>query len=287
VALLAPRAAEKRLRFSCDETGAPAGAVRGDSGRVRQILMNLVGNAVKFTDAGEVKVKVSTVEQTAERARVRVEVSDSGVGITREMQGKLFQPFVQADGSSTRRFGGTGLGLAISRQLVETMAGGIGLESEPGKGSLFWFELPLEWGGKNAPPGEDQADVAPRGPALRLLVVEDDVANQKVATLLLRQLGHTSVIARDGEVALTLLATAKFDAVLMDCQLPVMDGCEATRRIRAGLPGVNARIPIVALTASARPEDRARCLAAGMDAYVSKPLRVAVLAAALAQACGN
>jgi CheY-like chemotaxis protein len=287
VALLTPRAVEKGLRVSHDLTLAPEGLVRGDNGRVRQILTNLIGNAVKFTDAGEVTVVVRTFAETTERLKARVEVRDTGVGIAREIQRKLFQPFVQADASSTRRFGGTGLGLAISRQLAEMMGGQIGVESVLGRGSVFWFELPFERGGKALPAGSSTAMLPRGGRAWRLLVVEDDGANQQVASLLLRQLGHNAAVASNGEEALRLLAAGNFDAVLMDCQMPVMDGYEATQRIRAGQGGVNPRIPIIALTAYARAEDRARCLAAGMNAYVSKPLRTADLVAALAQVCGT
>ncbi|MCX6956101.1 MAG: response regulator [Verrucomicrobia bacterium] len=423
LSLLAARAHEKGVELTCEFAPAPESMLVGDSGRVRQVLTNLIGNAIKFTDEGEVAVTVRSTPKGGNRSRVRVDVRDTGVGIAREAQGRLFQPFTQADGSTTRRFGGTGLGLAISRQLVELMGGEIGFESEADRGSVFWFELefarrsavraePLatvppgrhilvvddnetnrrilagqlsQWGmtveavadgpaalarlrdPKAGPwhlvlldwhmPGmsglqlavEIRADVAlsdvplvmlsSAGPmadvatataagfaafltkpvtmqqlsrcltrvlteavattrvretgeagarpirsarGLRLLLAEDNPANQRVATLLLEKMGHAVTVAANGQLALTALAEQEFDAVLMDCQMPVLDGYGATRQIRSGaLSGVDRQIPIIALTAYARTEDRVRCLDAGMDDYITKPVRAAELQAAL------
>ena len=411
--LLAPRAHQKGVELAGHFTFVPQTLVWGDSGRLRQILLNLVGNAVKFTDHGEVTVSVQRVLETELSLRLRIEVTDTGIGMDDETRRNLFQPFMQADGSITRRFGGTGLGLAITRKLVSAMGGDIGARSVLGQGSTFWIELDLERRGtlqenidlpklaghrvlivddnttnqnillsqlakqgmiaeaddgpegfarlttvgepawdvvlldwnmprlngrefldrlhrlpgfvpppiivlSSAGPGpklsEDNvalvsafltkpvpeakllrclaqalgdlsairpARVAPspasaavKSRPLHILLVEDNIPNQRVASLLLAKLGHSVEIEENGERGLSRLACERFDVVLMDCQMPVMDGFEATRRIRSGLvPGVNPRLPIIALTAYARNEDQARCRRAGMDGYLSKPIR--------------
>ena len=304
VALLAPRAHQKRVALSCDVALPPAAMFVGDSGRVRQILTNLIGNAIKFTDEGKVDVTVSTVSETANRTRLRVSVRDTGVGIPQEAKSRLFLPFTQVDGSLTRRFGGTGLGLAITRQLVDLMGGDIGFESELGKGSVFWFEVEFPRGssgvttpaaGHRHPLAQEMLETRTRAPAKpvavggggpRLLVVEDNPANQMVAAMMLTRKGYRVEIAPDGQLALEKLVAQPFDGVLMDCQMPVLDGYEATRRIRAGmLPGVDARLPIIGVTAYARSEDRDRCLETGMNEFVTKPIRAAELFAAL-ERCG-
>ncbi|MBI2514316.1 MAG: PAS domain S-box protein [Opitutae bacterium] len=285
VALLSPPAALKQVRVSCAVAADVPRRVRGDNVRVRQVLTNLLGNAVKFTDAGEISVRVRAFPDAPRR--VRFEVHDTGSGIAPAEQARLFQAFVQGDGSTTRRHGGTGLGLAISRQLVELMGGTIGLHSELGRGSLFWFELDFGSTGEALEPARRaEPAVAARAPLKRhFLVAEDNEANRLVVRSLLEQLGHSCEIVEDGETALQALAAVRFDGVLMDCQMPRMDGYTATRKIRAGVAPGSERIPIIALTAYAMADDRAKCLAAGMDQYVSKPLRAGELRTALA-ACG-
>ncbi|MBI3887166.1 MAG: PAS domain S-box protein [Opitutae bacterium] len=426
LALLAPRAHEKGLELLCDLDPRLDLTLRGDAGRVRQVLLNLTGNGIKFTERGEVVVAAKCLHESAERVVLRLEVADTGIGIPPAAQRQLFQPFTQADGSTTRRFGGTGLGLAISRQLVELMGGEIGFHSADGAGSTFWFQLELQKrpapAAASRPPlasglrllvvddnannrrilagqlqsfgvaceaaasaaaaletlraaaargapfdlalldwhmpdidglglaVEIRADPAvaatplvmlsssavpidtptveavrfaalltkpvreaqlhrtllrvlgsgaraaapapaPAGPpsgsgGLRLLVAEDNPTNQLVVRRFLERMGHAIDLASNGEETLAQLARKPYDAVLMDCQMPGMDGYTATKRIRSGeLPGVNPRIPVIALTAYAMPSDRLKCLAAGMDEYVAKPLRAAELAEALRR-CG-
>jgi len=240
--------------------------VRGDPGRIRQVLLNLVGNAVKFTDVGAVMIRARRQART-----IRVMVEDTGPGIPEHRQAALFAPFAQADVSTRRRFGGTGLGLAISRQLVELMGGRIGMVSVEGQGATFWFELPLT----EAPlPEPDSGAILPDDPApgrgLRVLVVEDNTVNQMVAGHLLSQLGCEVDTAGNGQEALVMTRDFHYDLVFMDCRMPVMDGFEATRRLRAR-PGGEA-MPVIALTANAMQGDRERCLSVGMDDYLSKPI---------------
>jgi two-component system, sensor histidine kinase and response regulator len=428
VSLLAERATAKSLELTCLVDNDVPTQLLGDPGRIRQVLLNLVGNALKFTDSGEGAVRVSLQHQAASQAVVRCEVSDTGVGVPRDVQTRLFEAFTQADASTTRRYGGTGLGLAISRRMVELMGGNIGVDSEPGVGSRFWFVVPLgrapalpstvpaahdQLRGRRALvvdhrataqavvmhvlasvgmeadvastagdaltrlsattddppvvaivnhdlPDEDGATLAGRlraasSPALpivlltarlvdlplladagvarvtkpvrradlldavsqlllgtyvplapapaasraerqhgphadtdapaptgapRVLVAEDNVVNQKVARLLLERAGCQVEVVDNGEDAVTAVQRTPYDVVLMDCQMPVLDGFEATRRIRA-LPGPTARTAIVALTANALAGDRERCLAQGMDDYLSKPVRREALDAVL------
>jgi signal transduction histidine kinase/ActR/RegA family two-component response regulator len=279
---------KKRLRLvhEVDET-VPRG-LRGDHGRLRQVLLNLVSNALKFTDRGGVAVSVRLADLRDGAAVLRFEVRDSGIGIEPGVVSRLFQPFEQADSSSTRRFGGTGLGLAISRRLCEAMGGEIGVESEQGKGSTFWFTVRLALAedadahagaeatraGGPSFPGQD-------GGAPRVLVAEDNATNQLVATRLLAKLGlHADVVAT-GREAIAAAASRTYALVLMDWQMPDMDGLEATRAIRAAEAGTGRHVPIIALTASALAGQRETCLAAGMDDYLAKPISRDALAAAI------
>jgi signal transduction histidine kinase len=262
------------LRFDIDE--ALQRPFRGDPLRLEQVLLIYVDNAVKFTDRGDIVVRARLLEADAERYRVRFEVQDRGIGIAEEARDGLFQVFQQADESTTRKYGGTGLGLAISRQLAGLMGGEVGVQSKFGQGSTFWFTVRLAVGDASA------ATIAAPLPAdskalagMRILLAEDNPVNQFVATAMLEQVGALVCVAADGEAALDLLHREPFDCVLMDVQMPRMDGLEATRRIR-GDPAL-ARIPVVAMTAYAWNDGRQACLDAGMDDFVSKPVQPAFL----------
>jgi PAS domain S-box-containing protein len=264
--------------------------VEGDPGRLRQVLGNLVGNGVKFTDRGRVWVWVGVKEESLDKVVVWFEVRDTGVGIPAGRLGDLFQPFMQVDGSLTRRHGGTGLGLSIARQLVELMGGRIGVESREGSGSVFWFTVPfgkvvegeVVWsgeggirGGKGVLGGDGGGKVR-RG---RILVVEDNAVNQRVAVLMLEKLGYRADGVANGREAVRAVGMVPYDLVLMDCQMPEMDGYEAAREIRRKEGEMGGRqIPIIALTAHALEGDRERCLEAGMNDYLSKPLHPQELA---------
>ena len=285
VALLAGLAGGKGLALLGTVDPTVPDVVRGDPGRFRQVLMNLIGNAIKFTGTGEVVASVRLVAEDADTLTLRVEVRDTGIGIAPEAQRNLFQAFSQGDSSTTRRFGGTGLGLAISRRLVELMGGQLGVDSEVGRGSTFWFTVRL---GKAQTPQPLAAPAplapmptlkagAPPGSRGRILAVEDNAVNKKVITRFLQKAGFQVDVADNGLQAVAAVARVDYDAVLMDCQMPEMDGFEATAAIRASEAGTARHVPIIALTASAMGADRERCLAAGMDDYLSKPINMAEL----------
>jgi signal transduction histidine kinase/DNA-binding NarL/FixJ family response regulator len=252
-------------------------AIRGDRLRLRQVMSNLVSNAVKFTTYGAVELRVS-----CHGGDVLFEVIDTGVGIPKDAAAQLFDPFVQADPSTTRRYGGTGLGLAISRQLVTLMNGKIGAEPRPEGGSRFWFTLPLVPALGRLHPAETRRVMPSTRKASDgrpVLVVEDNAVNRKVAVGMLEQLGYTAEVAEDGVEAVEKFTSGAFAAILMDCQMPRMDGYDATVALRALEPGRHT--PIIAMTASAMASDRERCLAVGMDDYLSKPINRDLLATVL------
>ncbi len=277
LALLRPRAAEKGLALTTRfGTGLP-GRVRGDPLRLRQVLLNLIGNAVKFTETGAVTLDA----EPAEGETVRIIVSDTGIGMSAATQGRLFQKFTQADSSISRRFGGSGLGLAICRELLELMGGSISVESREGEGSRFTILLPLPRAdGAPVPTAEPVREETPAPRPCRLLVVDDNAINRRLATVLLEAAGHQVETASDGRDAVAAARAGGFDAILMDVQMPGLDGVQATRQIRA-LPAPQGRVPIIAVTADALPDAPARYRDAGMDAYVGKPLVPATLFAVL------
>ena len=256
--------------------------VQGDALRLKQIVLNYVGNAIKYSDQGEIIVRVCAVEQDSVSLMLRVEVSDRGVGISPEQQARLFQPFSQVDGSSTRRFGGTGLGLVISKRLAHLMGGETGCASALGEGSTFWATVRLKRSAKCAiRPTVDQSPELPKQvierlfSGTRVLVVEDDPLAQEVMTSLLSCVGLITVVADNGQIALDKLEESVFSLVFMDVQMPVMDGIQATRIIRQ-MPAY-ASIPILAVTANAFDHDRKLCLDAGMNAHIGKPVDPASL----------
>jgi len=259
--------------------------VLGDPIRLRQLLVNLIGNAIKFTPSGCIRLQVQRLPEPAEveaaGVRLRFEVSDTGIGIEASQQSLIFEPFTQADASITRRYGGSGLGLAIVRELTQLMGGQVGVHSVPGEGSTFWFEL--AFGVVRMPQPERVADAAAARVGGQVLLAEDNEVNQMVVQAMLEQLGCTVEIVCNGLQAVEALRSRSFDLVFMDCHMPEMDGYEATRRLRAHEQPLGRRTPIVALTAAALAEDRDRCLACGMDDYLTKPVSLPQLRAALAR----
>ena len=266
-------ATEKGLDFSVTVAPEVPTQVIGDPFRLEQVLINLLGNAVKFTDQGEVSLNVTaTFAGAAESVLVTCTVRDTGIGMTADQMENLFQPFTQADSSTTRRYGGTGLGLSISSQLVELMGGEIRVESEPGRGSVFTVTIPLSRGGRPDEPVEtlDPALITQVLSGRRVLVVEDHAINQQVARELLQRAGMVVTLAGDGRQAVAAVSAGQFDIILMDIQMPVMDGYEATRLIRRHCSA--DRLPVIAMTAYADREERDRCLQSGMNDHVPKPV---------------
>ncbi|HET9229047.1 MAG TPA: ATP-binding protein [Thermoanaerobaculia bacterium] len=279
--LVAHKAAGKRLPVHCRVGDEVPAAVESDASRLRQILVNLLDNAVKFTERGEVRLEVAASPADGGRVELQFTVRDTGIGIAAEALERLFKPFVQGDSSMSRRYGGTGLGLAISRRLAERLGGRLWVESEPGRGSAFSFTIRCRPTARVDPPAEETADLidVARHP-WNILVAEDNLLNQKVVALMLESLGYRADVAGDGFAVLEALRRRSYDLILMDVQMPGMDGLEATRRLRAELPA--ERQPrVIALTANVLAEQRVACLEAGMDDFLGKPLSFAELRAAL------
>ena len=271
--LYAETAAHKDLGYEVEVSEAAKGWFVGDPTRYRQVVQNLVSNALKFTEIGQVRISLDAEPGAEGQMRLTTKVTDTGLGVTSEARKRLFQKFSQADASTTRRFGGTGLGLAISRQLVEALGGDIGVASEPGCGSCFWFTLPMTVAEARQEPAEAPAAVAREARStVRILAAEDNKTNQLVLGALLAQADVDVMFVDNGAEAVAAVREQHFDLILMDVQMPVMDGITASGVIRA-MDGPRGRTPIIAVTADAMPEQVALCMSAGIDAHVSKPLR--------------
>ncbi|MEZ4647402.1 MAG: ATP-binding protein [Candidatus Eisenbacteria bacterium] len=294
VDLLTERATSKGIELTVDYSAEWVDGWIGDPLRIRQVLMNLIGNGIKFTAQGRVEVEVEAPSTAptlpGATETVRFSVTDTGIGLAPEKVDRVFESFAQADSSTTREFGGTGLGLAIARQIVEQMGGRIGVESQLGRGSCFWFELPLprasaeEESSLVTSPKRNSGKISPLG--FRVLVAEDNEINREVAQEMLDLLGCECVMAANGREAVDIFSQREFDVVLLDCQMPVLDGFGAVaemRRIEEG--GDRKRTPVVAVTANAMREDRERSLSAGMDGFLSKPYTLAELRRTIAHWC--
>jgi CheY-like chemotaxis protein/HPt (histidine-containing phosphotransfer) domain-containing protein/anti-sigma regulatory factor (Ser/Thr protein kinase) len=265
------RASEKGISFSCRIPPEVPDALVGDQVRLRQILSNLAGNAIKFTERGEVTIGVRVESQGDEEACLEFAVRDTGIGILPADVERIFQPFAQADASTARRFGGTGLGLTICSNLVALMGGRIWAESEPGQGSTFYFTVRLPLAEELPPEPETPDFLTAATSKLRILLAEDNPANQKLVVYILQDRGHSIDVVGDGQEAICIAQENRHDVILMDVEMPGMDGLDATKAIRAQESG-QRRVPIIAMTAHALKGDDQRCLAAGMDAYLSKPI---------------
>ena len=273
IALSGPRASAKGLVLAAEVAPAVPRDVIGDPGRLRQVLSNLIGNSLKFTDSGAVRVAARLVSENGEEVVLGFTITDTGIGMTPEQQGKLFRPFTQADTSTTRRFGGTGLGLAICLRLVDTMGGGFEVKSEPGQGSSFSFTVRCKRAAAGASRAASAQEQTMRRFSGRVLVVEDNVVNRKVARATLKRFGLEVLEAENGSLALDLLAHETVDLIFMDMHMPVMDGIEATRRIRAAesAGALRGRRAIVAMTANVLKDAVETCMEAGMDGFLPKP----------------
>jgi CheY-like chemotaxis protein/HPt (histidine-containing phosphotransfer) domain-containing protein len=280
---LSLRAANRGVGLSCEIASDVPHWLSGDWGRLRQVLSNLLGNALKFTDHGAVWLRIARLKPTGGTERVRFLVEDTGIGMALKRIAEAFEPFTQLDGSSTRRRGGTGLGLSISDKLVGLMGGRLYASSEPGRGSAFCFTLPLPCATASEVSEAASLPARPAGRPMRVLAAEDNPVNQRLVVLMLEKLGHEPVLAANGREVLERVRQERFDAILMDVQMPEMDGLEAASRLRDEERLSGRRTPIIAMTAHAGLADRQACLDAGMDWHLAKPLCVQDLDAALRQ----
>ena len=288
VDLMAATARDKPVRLACRVPPRLPERMECDPVRMRQLLVNLLHNAVKFTERGSVELELMVIDETADAMRLRFEVRDTGIGIADHQLASVFDAFMQADTSTTRRHGGSGLGLAIVKDLAELMGGTVGASSRLGEGSVFWFEATLRKASAAPPAGEapPEAD-AHVTVAAHVLLAEDDPVNQMVVEEMLKKLGCSVDVVGDGDTARQVAARNRYDLIFMDCHMPLMDGYEAARRIREAEQTGRGHTPIVALTADALAGDRERCIAAGMDDYMTKPVSSAMLAAALERWTGR
>jgi len=281
--LFAAQVQTKGLRLAFEIADDVPTMLVGDDQRLQQVFSNLIGNAIKFTDTGGITVaaalETSSSTPAADRVSLHFTVRDTGIGVDAAKQNDLFQPFIQADTSVTRRFGGTGLGLTICRRIVQVMGGDIGLDSTPGQGSTFWFQVPLAVSEDAAPDSTSDRSATPTAAApssqptstLSVLLVEDYDDNRELMLMILENLGYQADAVTNGQEFLDRTAEQAYDIVLLDCQMPVLDGYEAVRRLRQR-EGQQRHTTVIGMTAHAMPEDREKCLAAGMDDYLSKPV---------------
>ena len=287
VALMAATGRDKPVALSCTVAPRLPKRMQGDPLRLRQLLVNLLHNGIKFTDRGSVSLDVTILEDMPDAMRLRFTVQDTGIGIAGDKIDSVFDAFTQADASSTRRHGGSGLGLAIVRELTDLMGGEVGVESELGEGSMFWLELNLKKAAGDAPRTDAAVTRTAGDLSVHVLLAEDDPVNQMVVQEMLKALGCDVDVVDDGNAARAAADGNAYDLIFMDCHMPVMDGYEATHRIREDERTRGRHTPIVALTADALAGDRERCIEAGMDDYLTKPVSSARLAAAVQRWAGR